>query len=52
MPNGGVVYSFDTSAFMDWQARYYPTDVFLSLVKRIDRSSVIRTPSGCRSRSG
>ena len=24
-------YSLDTSVFMDWQARYYPTDVFASL---------------------
>ncbi len=27
-----VVYSVDTSAFMDWQARYYPTDVFRSML--------------------
>lgn len=34
MPDGAgaVVYSVDTNAFMDWQARYYPTDVFKSLV--------------------
>jgi hypothetical protein len=25
---GGVIYSVDTNALMDWQARYYPTDVF------------------------
>lgn len=30
-----VVYSVDTSAFMDWQARYYPTDVFKTLVTRM-----------------
>jgi len=30
------VYSFDTSVFMDWQARYYPPDIFTSLVKRIE----------------
>jgi hypothetical protein len=30
------MYSFDTSAFMDWQGRYYPTDVFQSLVTRIE----------------
>ena len=30
------MYSFDTSAFMDWQARYYPTDVFVSLVGKIE----------------
>ncbi len=33
MSNGaaGVVYCVDTSAFMDWQARYYPIDVFQSV---------------------
>ena len=33
MSNGvvGVVYSVDTSAFMDWQGRYYPIDVFQSV---------------------
>ena len=30
------MYSFDTSAFMDWQARYYPPDIFISLVTRIE----------------
>ena len=30
------MYSFDTSAFMDWQARYYPLDVFQSLQARIE----------------
>ena len=30
------MYSFDTSVFMDWQARYYPPDIFTSLVKRIE----------------
>ena len=25
-----AMYSFDTSVFMDWQARYYPPDVFVS----------------------
>ena len=30
------VYSVDTNTFMDWQARYYPVDVFASLVSRID----------------
>lgn len=34
MPDGAgeTVYSVDTNAFMDWQARYYPTDVFKSFV--------------------
>jgi len=25
------VYSLDTSFFMDWQARYYPLDLFVGL---------------------
>lgn len=38
MPDGAgeVVYSVDTNSFMDWQARYYPTDVFKSLIARMD----------------
>lgn len=31
-----VSYSVDTSAFLDWQLRYYPTDVFFSLLGKID----------------
>ena len=30
------VYSIDTSFLMDWQARYYPIDVFVSLRKKIE----------------
>lgn len=30
------VYSLDTSFFMDWQARYYPVDVFRTLDERIE----------------
>jgi len=30
------VYSVDTSFFMDWQARYYPLDLFPSLNSRIE----------------
>jgi hypothetical protein len=30
------MYSFDTSVFMDWQARVYPPDVFISLVAKIE----------------
>ena len=30
------MYSFDTSAFMDWQARYYPLDIFISMVTKIE----------------
>ncbi len=31
-----VVYSIDSNSLMDWQARYYPIDVFASLFARID----------------
>jgi hypothetical protein len=31
-----LIYSVDSSSFMDWQARYYPVDVFASMVGRID----------------
>jgi hypothetical protein len=31
------MYSLDTSMFMDWQARYYPLDVFRSLEVRIEQ---------------
>lgn len=30
------IYSVDSSSLMDWQARYYPSDVFTTLVTRID----------------
>jgi hypothetical protein len=30
------MYSFDTSVFMDWQARYYPPDIFTSLLTKIE----------------
>jgi hypothetical protein len=30
------MYSLDTSVFMDWQARFYPPDIFVSLGKKID----------------
>ncbi|HEY5895640.1 MAG TPA: DUF4411 family protein [Chthoniobacterales bacterium] len=30
-------YSIDTNVLMDWQARYFPTDVFTSLVDKMDR---------------
>jgi Domain of unknown function (DUF4411) len=30
------VYSVDTSFFMDWQARYYPLDVFVTLKTEIE----------------
>ncbi|MBI4754293.1 MAG: DUF4411 family protein [Betaproteobacteria bacterium] len=31
-----LLYSVDSSSFMDWQARYYPIDVFASIVGRAD----------------
>jgi hypothetical protein len=34
------MYSLDTSFFMDWQARYYPVDVFASLEKRLEEMIV------------
>lgn len=30
------MYSLDTSFFMDWQARYYPLDVFSTLQKKVE----------------
>ena len=30
------LYSVDTNIYMDWQARHYPTDVFSSIIERID----------------
>jgi hypothetical protein len=30
------VYCIDSSSLMDWQARYYPSDVFVRLVDQID----------------
>lgn len=32
----GGIYSIDTNSLMDWQARYYPVDVFASLVTKMD----------------
>jgi hypothetical protein len=31
-----TVYSIDTNVLMDWQVRYFPTDVFASLITKID----------------
>ncbi len=33
---GCAIYAVDTSVLMDWQARYLPTDVFPSLVGKVD----------------
>lgn len=30
------IYSVDSSSLMDWQGRYYPTDVFAALIERVD----------------
>jgi len=32
----GAIYSIDTNSLMDWHARNYPTDVFASLVTKMD----------------
>jgi hypothetical protein len=34
------MYSFDTSVFMDWQARFYPPDIFISLIAKIEEMVV------------
>ena len=31
-----AVYCIDTNVLMDWQARYFPTDVFASLITKVD----------------
>lgn len=31
-----LVYAIDTSVLMDWQVRYYPTDIFISLIAKVD----------------
>ncbi|MGO8755052.1 MAG: DUF4411 family protein [Gallionellaceae bacterium] len=38
MTNGTarMLYSVDSSSFMDWQARYYPTDVFADILNQVD----------------
>src|SRR5258708_7641456 len=33
---GQPLYSVDSSSLMDWQARYYPSDVFKSLLQKVD----------------
>jgi hypothetical protein len=50
MPDGGTraVYCVDTSAFMDWQARYYPIDVFRSVgvnVEALAAAGRLQAPS-------
>lgn len=39
MSSGGspAIYVADTSALMDWHDRFYPPDVFPTLVSLIDR---------------
>lgn len=39
-----MIYSFDTNTFMDWQARYYPVDVFPSI--KVALESLISTGKG------
>ncbi|MBM3845180.1 MAG: DUF4411 family protein, partial [Verrucomicrobia bacterium] len=38
MSNPGAlpVYSVDSSSLMDWQGRYFPTDVFTGLVAKVE----------------
>ena len=31
-----AIYSVDTNVLMDWQARFFPTDVFETLVEKVD----------------
>ena len=31
-----AIYSIDTNVLMDWQARYFPTDIFPSLLNYVD----------------
>jgi hypothetical protein len=33
---GEPVYSIDSSTLMDWQGRYYPADVFKTLLQKVD----------------
>lgn len=35
-PAAQPVYSVDSSSLMDWQSRYFPTDVFTGLVGRVE----------------
>ncbi len=42
------MYSMDTSTLMDWQARFYPTDVFVGLKERMEAliaSGKLRAPA-------
>src|ERR1700733_11567869 len=34
--SGQTIYSIDSSSLMDWQARYYPPDVFPTLVDKME----------------
>ena len=34
--SGKAIYSIDTNVLMDWQSRYFPTDVFSSLITCVD----------------
>ena len=47
MANSGL-YSLDTSFFMDWQARYYPLDVFASLGEKIEKMIAAKTCGAVR----
>lgn len=34
--SGKAVYAVDANVLMDWQVRYYPTDIFFSLLAKVD----------------
>ena len=34
---GEQIYSVDSSTLMDWQARYYPSDVFKTLLQKVEQ---------------
>lgn len=46
------MYSLDTSMFLDWQARYYPLDVFRSLELKIGQLIYTLNHSGISPLSG
>ncbi len=34
------IYCVDTNSLMDWQARYYPTDIFTGVLSRMDQLAI------------
>jgi hypothetical protein len=41
-PTTQQTYAVDSSSLMDWQGRYFPTDVFTGLVERVEELVVAR----------